>query len=268
MIQKDTNLNKFMTKIYRTTGVSILGSLGLSALLSASVPFVMAHPFATMLGGFVMSVAGIQGVSSIKPKIVQEKQPGGKIIENLQNPLIRKLAFLSFIGGSAISLSPLMGILMAWNPAIIPMAAGISALTMGGASLYAMYKPLGHFKPWESTLYSTLLGLVGMNVASLLLTACIGPNVISMACSRVDLYVGLGLFTLFQAYDTHKAVEAFEAGNHDYLEHVVDFFLNFKNLFVRIIQLIGNISGGSDAFYASDTSEASEASDGDDGGDD
>jgi len=239
IIESDINLNKFMSRIYRTTGLSIASGLGVSYMLAASTAAVSMSPFITMFGGLAMSIGGIIAMNRIAPEITLEKGPKGQMIEKWSNPPSRLAAFSAIIAGSGVMLSPFMQSLLFYNPAIIPMAAGLSVLTMGGASLYAMYKPLGQFKAWESTLYGGLVGLIGMNVISLLTAAVIGPNIFSLACSRVDMYVGLGLFTAFQAVDTQLAVQAYKEGNYDHLQHVVNFFLNFKNIFIRIASILG-----------------------------
>jgi len=209
LIREDYNLNKFMTKIYRTTGLSIAGSLGLSYLLATTSVTIAMNPFVAVLGGLAMSIGGIVAMNRIPPQISLERV-GNKEVEKWTNPPSRQLAFSSIIAGSGIMISPFIQGLCMVNPGIIPMAAGLSIFTMGGASLYAMYKPLGHFKAWESTLYSALIGMIGMNVLSLILTAVMGPNIFSIACGRVDMYVGLGLFAAFRAMDTQVAVQAYK----------------------------------------------------------
>lgn len=240
IIREDVDLNNFMSKIYRTTGLSIAGSLSFSYLLATTSVTVAMNPFVAVLGGLALSIGGIVAMNKIPPQIKIENI-GNKTTETWVNPPSRQLAFSTIIAGSSVMLAPFIQGLCMINPGIIPMAAGLSIFTMGGASLYAMYKPLGHFKAWESTMYSALIGMIGMNVLSLILSAAIGPNIFSMACGRVDMYVGLGLFAAFQALDTQVAVQAYKEGNYDHLMHVVNFFLNFKNIFIRIASIMGNM---------------------------
>jgi FtsH-binding integral membrane protein len=237
VIKKDASLNAFMIKIYKTTGLSISASLGISYMLANSL-LVYSHPFALLFGGMGASFAGIIAFNMIAPIIKREKIPGGQLIEKWENPFSRQMAFASIIAGSGAMLSPFLSSILAMNPGLIPMAIGLSVLVMGGSSLYALRKPLGEFKTWESTLTGGIVGLIGMNILSIIASMMIGPNVFSYACSKVDLYVGLGLFTAFQAYDTQKAVEDFRRGYYDHLTHVIQFFLNFKNLFIRILQIL------------------------------
>jgi FtsH-binding integral membrane protein len=78
-----------------------------------------------------------------------------------------------------------------------------------------------------------------MNLMSILVFSMFGPNVFSYACTRIDLYLGIALFSAFQAYDTQFAVEAYKNGQFDHLSQVLKFFLNFSNLFVRVLQALG-----------------------------
>jgi len=240
LITKDASLNSFMAKIYTTTGLSVASSLGISYLLATS-PLVYTHPFLLTFGGLAASITGIIAFNAMSP-IIKREYVSGQLIERWENSIPRKLAFATIIAGSGVMISPFMNAIMALNPGIIPMAVGLSFLVMGGSSIYSLKKPLGHFKTWESTLAGGLIGLVGMNLLSILFHAIMGPNVFSYACSKVDLYIGLGLFSAFQAFDTQKAVRDFRSGRYDHLTHVISFFLNFKNLFVRIVEILARNS--------------------------
>jgi len=239
VIKKDASLNAFMTKIYKTTGLSISASLGVSYMLANSI-LVYSHPFMVLFGGLAASLGGIIAFNRIAPIIRREKIIGGQLIEKWENPMSRKMAFASIIAGSGAMLSPFLGSLLVMNPGIIPMAIGLTTLIMGGSSLYAVKKPLGEFKTWEATLTGGIIGLVGMNLLSIASSLIFGPNIFSYACSRVDLYIGLGLFTAFQAFDTQQAVNEFRKGHYDHLSHVIQFFLNFKNLLIRILSLLSS----------------------------
>jgi len=191
-----------------------------------------------LFGGFGASLAGIIAFNKISPIIKREKIIGGQLIEKWENPLSRKMAFASIIAGSGAVLAPFLSSMLIMNPGIIPMAIGLTTLIMGGSSIYALKKPLGEFKTWEATLTGGLVGLIGMNILSIASAMIFGPNVFSYACSKVDLYIGLGLFTAFQAFDTQQAVEEFRRGRYDHLQHVIQFFLNFKNLLIRILTIL------------------------------
>jgi len=129
-----------MTKIYKTTGMSIAASLLSGYGLATMSSVVFTNPFLMAFGGLAMSIAGIYSFNRIPPNIIRT-EVGGKEIEKWVNPLSRQLAFSSIILGTGVSLSPLLAVLS--DPSMILIAAGLSITMMGGASLYAMKKPLG-----------------------------------------------------------------------------------------------------------------------------
>jgi len=225
-----------MTRIYKTTGWSIAGCLATSYAIASMSTAVYFHPFLMLFGGLALSFGGIGAFKSISPNITRETVNGVEV-EKWVNPLSRQLAFSAIVIGTGVSLSPLLAVLN--DPSTILLAMGLTVTMMGGSSLYALKKPLGQFKSWEANLVGGLFGIIGMNLISILTYSFIGPNVFSFACSRLDLYLGIVLFSAFQAYDTQFAVEAFRRGQYDHLSQVIKFFLNFSNLFVRILQILG-----------------------------
>jgi len=225
-----------MTRIYKTTGLSIAGCLATSYAIASMSSAVFFHPFLMLFGGLALSFGGIGAFKSISPNITRETVNGVEV-EKWVNPLSRQLAFSAIVIGTGISLSPLLAVLN--DPSTILLAMGLTVTMMGGSSLYALKKPLGQFKSWEANLVGGLFGIIGMNLISILTYAFIGPNIFSFACSRLDLYLGIALFSAFQAYDTQFAVEEFRKGQYDHLSQVIKFFLNFSNLFVCILQILG-----------------------------
>ena len=55
---------------------------------------------------------------------------------------------------------------------------------------------------------------------------------------NVSLYGGLGLFTLYIAYDTQKMIDEYEMGEDDHIKHATDLFIDFKIVFSRVLQLL------------------------------
>ena len=226
MIQKDLSLNEYMSKIYKTTGLSIGSCLGLAYLISNTA--LLTNIRFLISGGLGLGIGGTLAFYWIPP-IKSEKV--------WENPFSRKLAFSAIIAGSGMLLAPWTAFANnVINPTIVPAAAALSFLVMGGSSLYALKKPLGQFKTLESALMGGIFELLGINFISLMVSLAIGPNIFSLACSRVDTYFRLALFTAFQAYDTHSAIEEFKKGNYD-LEHVIYFL----NVFRRMIQILARL---------------------------
>jgi len=132
---------------------------------------------------------------------------------------------------------PLVAKCIALSPTIIPAAAASALLVMAGSTAYAYSKPQGEFRAWRAGLYGGLGALISMNVMGLLSFMIMGPNMFWLATRSVDTYAGIALFTAFQIHDTQNAIDEFNEGNYDHLQHVVEMFLNFKNLLVSLARL-------------------------------
>lgn len=238
LIRADENLNTYMSRIYNVTGFSFAGTLATSYAIAATTVITQPLAVSLVVAGSLLNLAGITGMRKISTKTVIEKLPKGKTREKIQNPFSRKLAYSAVILGSGIAAAPLVQVVAGLNLSSLLVAAGISILTMGGASMYSLYKPLGAFKNWEATLFSGLFGLVSINILSLLAHLMIGPNPFSYIWMNAEMYIGIGLFTGYQAFDTHKAIQAFKEGKIDHLDHALSFFLNIQNLFIRYLEIL------------------------------
>lgn len=51
----------------------------------------------------------------------------------------------------------------------------------------------------------------------------------------VSLYGGLGIFSLYVAFDTQQIIADYEQGNRDVVHGAVNLFINFKAMFVRFV---------------------------------
>jgi len=155
-----------------------------------------------------------------------------------ENPTSRKLFFAGMIGSITVGSVPLFAMINIVNPTILPVSAALATLVMGGTTLYSLRAPLGKFSSWKAGLSGALLGLVGMNLISIASFMIMGPNLFTMAAMKIDTYAGLALFSAYQIYDTQQAVQDFQNGHYDHLEHVTQMFLNFVNIFQRIAQIL------------------------------
>lgn len=124
------------------------------------------------------------------------------------------------------------------NPVILPTAVVLSTGIFASASAFAYSRPKGSLLSWGSSLYAGLIGIIGLNLVGLITQLVIGPNMFSFMCHRADTYIGLGIFTAMVAYDTHVAIQAYEAGYADHLGVSVDFILDFWNILVRVTEVL------------------------------
>ena len=86
-------------------------------------------------------------------------------------------------------------------------------------------------------MFGGLLGLIGLQVVGLLTALVMGPNPLSMMLFRADNYIGIALFSVFIAYDTHIAIKMYEEKQADHLGMSIQFLLDFWNILVRLVSI-------------------------------
>jgi FtsH-binding integral membrane protein len=55
----------------------------------------------------------------------------------------------------------------------------------------------------------------------------------------VNLYLGLGLFSVFVAYDTQRMIDKAAQGEEDHVSDALNMFLNLFNIFIRLLMIFG-----------------------------
>lgn len=119
----------------------------------------------------------------------------------------------------------------------IPLAlVGTAALTAGPIML-ALNTPSKSLLPYGSALYSCLGGLVGIGLTSLI-APLLGFESLGLFAHNIDLYGGVLLFTLYNAYDTHKMLDDYEKGDRDVLFHATNYSLSAINIFIRLLEIL------------------------------
>ncbi|EAR82409.1 inhibitor of apoptosis-promoting Bax1 protein (macronuclear) [Tetrahymena thermophila SB210] len=230
-------LNAFITRVYKTTGLGIMGALSTSTL-AVSSGLAYTSPLFCGLGGFVMALGGILGSSYMSPNYYSEVIKG-QVHQKTSNTPMRLGLYSLGMAGLGLSSSVLFGSLHMINPAILPLSIGITGAVFGSASLYALYKPKDSLLSWGSSLYAGLFGMIGLQLAGALTQLFMGPNLFTFMCHRADCFIGVGLFTAMVAYDTHVAIKQYEMGNADHLGVSIDFALDFWNILTRVAQILG-----------------------------
>lgn len=152
--------------------------------------------------------------------------------------------FLSFLVGGMLTMTPVLQYAMMINKSIIPMSILLTLGTFGGCSLYAMNQPIGRFNAWGGPLFGALLSVLVLNLSGALSLYMMGPNMFSNLIFSAYPYVGIGLFSLFQIYDTDVAMTSYKEGVLDPLNHSISFILNLKNLFINFVQILSRFTGG------------------------
>jgi len=111
------------------------------------------------------------------------------------------------VAGLGLGAAPLFA--MVAGTSIIPTALGLTTAIFGGASLMAYSMPKDKMLGYGRVLSGSLLGLIGLQLVGLLSSMFMGPNPLSMLLFSATNYVGVGLFSILIAYDTHVAIKMY-----------------------------------------------------------
>lgn len=201
-------LNQFMTRIYNTTGLSILAALSTSYMVM-SIPALAGIMPGLSLFGIVGMLGGFIGASYMSPITKNENYNGVPIYKTSNTPMRLGLYALGTVS-LGLTAAPLFAYASAISPSILPTAIGITTAIFGGSSLVAYNMPKDKMLGYGGVLGGALLGLIGLQVVGLLATLFMGPNPLSMMLFKADNYLGIALFSIMIAYDTHMAIKMYE----------------------------------------------------------
>ena len=229
---QNPGFRQFLSRTYAWTGLGLFGTLGIATLLG---PLGLSMPL--FIGGIVTSFASIFGLSWLKPEF-KKKIDHGKEILYAEDSLARKLSFVGLTGGMGVVMAPMMQMVLAIDPMIVPVSLGLTASIFGGCWLYSKKCTDLQMLQWKAPLLIGLCSLVGLQLIGLGSIWFFGPNAVSALIHSVDLYGGIGLFTLLTIYDMHKASKMYRKGKPDHLGCATNLYLDALNLIVRIMQIM------------------------------
>lgn len=113
----------------------------------------------------------------------------------------------------------------------------IATAFVGTCLIFASFTLAALTSPRRSYLY--LAGFLSSALSTLVLLGFV--NALFLHSSLVDsirLYLGLIVFTAFVLFDTQLIVEKAELGDRDYVQHALELFMDFINLFVKLLRLL------------------------------
>jgi FtsH-binding integral membrane protein len=150
------------------------------------------------------------------------------------NSFPRNLAFLTAVVGHSFMLSPLFAV--TGTKALF--LATLSASTVfSGATLYSLSQPSEKLSKLGPAVLGGLSGFIGLGLLEMGSTWLYGgPTELSMFLHSVDVYLGIPFFAALVAYDTNQAIRYYKAGNPDHLGLSVRLYLDFLNIFVRMLE--------------------------------
>ena len=240
-IENDFGLKAFLNKTYVCTGGGILATVG-SGIFFAEHPGIIFEYFPLLMGGgFVSAIGGCFGMDSARYNIITtniHNPETGEMIEayHSENDPARIASFAAVIGGITCLISPVVAFAH-WSGTLIPAMLSTSFI-FGGAVHYAKTCKVGELDIWRSALHSGLWGILGCGLTGLGSTLLFGPNMFSAFIHSVDVYAGIPLFAGLVAYDTHLAIEMYQAKDPDHLGCSTGLYLDFVNILVRVIEIM------------------------------
>lgn len=145
----------------------------------------------------------------------------------------KRLAMLCGFGAcTGFSLGPLLDVVIDINPSIIPTAF------LGTCVIFVCFTLAALYSERRSFLY--LGGILMSGLSMLCMILFINIFLGSYLAFQFELYFGLVLFCGFILFDTQLIVEKFELGDNDYLWHSIDLFLDFINIFRRLLIILAS----------------------------
>ena len=123
------------------------------------------------------------------------------------NPVLRAGLLGGFAFTTGMTLGPLVGAAMQMDPLLVPMALAASSGIFVGATAFSMFAPEGKLLSWGGPLFGGVLVMIGCQVFNIFM----GPYPV---LNNVMLYGGLGIFTVFVAYDTQQILDDYKNGKY------------------------------------------------------
>lgn len=145
----------------------------------------------------------------------------------------KRLGMLCGFGAcTGVSLGPLLSAVADIEPSIIPTAFLGSCAIFGSLTLAAL------FAERRSMLFLGGFLISGLNMLVMMLF--INMFLGSYMVFQLDVYGGLLLFCGFVLFDTQLIVERYNNGDTDYVSHSLDLFLDFINIFRRLLIILAS----------------------------
>lgn len=123
---------------------------------------------------------------------------------------------------------------------VIPHALITTSALVAGPIVAAKMMPSNSLLSYGPALSTALCGLIGVGFTSIV-APLVGFHDLGIALHNIDLYGGVILFTIYNAYDTQVIIDEFNKGNRDIVKHSANYSLNIINIFIRLLEIISKM---------------------------
>lgn len=234
---KDVGLKQFMTKVYTKMALGVAATVGTSLTMMPLMTTFHVNPFIPFGIGAVSMFGSIYGLTSSKPTYLT-KEENGEIIHYTENSTSRELSFWGLSVGMGTMMSPMVTMVMENDPVILPASLLLSGYIFGGCALFASKTKNTKILEWKAPLMIGLTSLIGIQLVGIGANIIMGHNALSSMIHSVDIYGGIGLFTIMSIYDAYLAKKMYLEGDADHLGCTVNLYLDFMNLLIRIMEAL------------------------------
>jgi len=155
--------------------------------------------------GSVATLTGLIGAKIISP-VEANYQKEGKLVKNTRNRPLRLALYALGSLGLGLIVVPLVREVNLISSDIIPSAIAVTGALMGSASLVAYSLPKHQVFAYKHTLQSALLGLLGLELAGLVVGLIWGNTSLVRALNTADNWIGIVVYVCYMMLDTHRAI--------------------------------------------------------------
>jgi hypothetical protein len=239
----DKGLKKYMSDIYVKSGGGFGASLGIGVtapVLLSSLPI----SGSLLVGGWVANIGlsfySIYKMSKLNTRTIEKED--GFYEENNQD---KERWYKIFCLSNGLMIAPIVGITLATNPVVIPLATVATLSTFGGATYAALKQTDTNLVSYQGPLIGCVWGLIGTGVFQMF-AAMMGYTSIANTMDIMTSLASVGVFTALVAVDTQVAIEDYGNKKLDSINVSTQLLLDATNLFIDFIKLLNRLTGNND----------------------
>lgn len=203
---------------------NVYGALAISTLAAATGGYI--HLFTDLFQGGILttflSLALLIALFTVQ--------------DNGKNQHIRLGILAGFAFTTGLGLGPLLDVVISVDPSIVLTAFLGTCAVFTSFTLSALYAERCRWIYLGGTLLSVLSVMALLSLANIFFG--------SLLLFQVNLYIGLVVMCMFVLYDTQLIIEKRRAGDKDFIRHSVDLFIDFIDIFRRLLIILTQKESG------------------------
>jgi len=212
------DVRNHLSKVYGT----LMAGIGMAA---AGTLISLLLPASAMMGAAMVGCIGsLVGIISL-------------VLTKVEKKVLRQNLFLAIGGLMGLGIAPMVAFSA---PGVVFAAALGTSAIFGGFTIAALKARRKSMLMLGGVLGGGLLLVFSCGIAGLILPllGVTSPAILG-ALWNINLYLGLGIFSVYIAYDTQNMIEMYKQGNDDHVSPALNLFLNIINIFIRLLQIFG-----------------------------